>query len=31
VEGWNVSREFNYVYLPRPGAEKDIDFFDALR
>ena len=31
VEGWNISREFNYVYLPRPEAEKDIDFFDALR
>ena len=31
VEGWEISREFNYVYLSRPEAEKDIDFFDSLR
>lgn len=30
VEGWDISRAFNYVYLPESGAEKDIDFFEAL-
>lgn len=30
VEGWDISREFNFVYLPESGAEKDMDFFEAL-
>lgn len=31
VEGWDISREFNYVYLPDTGAEKDVEFFESLR
>lgn len=31
VEGWDISREFNYVYLPDSGAEKDVEFFETLR
>ena len=31
VKGWDISREFNYVYLPDSGAEKDVEFFESLR
>ena len=30
VEGWDISREFNYVFLPDTDAEKDVEFFDSL-
>lgn len=31
VSGWEVSREFNYVYLINSGAERLVDEFDACR
>lgn len=31
VEGWEVSREFNYVYLRDAGAERLVDIFDSYR
>lgn len=31
VEGWEISREFNYVYLRDIGAEAAVDYFDAYR
>lgn len=31
VEGWDISREFNYVYLPDSGAEETVEFFDSFR
>jgi len=31
VSGWEVSREFNYVYLIHSGAERLVDEFDACR
>ena len=32
VAGWeNVSREFNYVYLPDTDALSRIEFFDSFR
>lgn len=31
VEGWDVVREFNYVYLPDAGMEKAVDMFERYR
>lgn len=31
VKGWDISREFNYVFLPDAGAEKAVEFFEKLR
>jgi DNA-binding transcriptional LysR family regulator len=31
VEGWDIAREFNYVYLSDSGAERDVDFFESLK
>lgn len=31
VEGWNVMREFNYVYLPGSGMEEAVELFEQYR
>lgn len=31
VEGWEISREFNYVFLRDTGAEQLADLFDSYR
>ena len=31
VEGWDVLREFNYVYLPDAGMEQAVDLFERYR
>lgn len=31
VEGWDVYREFNYVFLPDTGAERAVELFDSYR
>ncbi|MGN1148518.1 MAG: LysR family transcriptional regulator [Lachnospiraceae bacterium] len=31
VEGWNIEREFNYVFLPNTDAEKYVEIFEQAR
>lgn len=31
VKGWNISREFNYVYLNTPYSGKMVELFEQLR
>ena len=31
IEGWNVEREFNYVYLDNPFSLKAVEYFDSFR
>lgn len=31
VEGWDISREFNYVYLDTSLSEQSVDYFDSFR
>lgn len=31
VEGWELQREFNYVFLPGTGAEDLVELFDSYR
>ena len=31
VEGWDIAREFNYVYLDTPYSAQCVEWFDAFR
>ncbi len=31
VEGWNIEREFNYVFLPDTDAEKYVEIFEQFQ
>ena len=31
VKGWDIMREFNYVYLDTPFSESDVEYFDSFR
>lgn len=31
VDGWDIVREFNYVFLDNPSAAEAVDYFDSFR
>ena len=31
IEGWNVEREFNYVFLDTPFSRRAVEYFDSFR